>query len=155
MVQCGQSQALFNGDRTRGSGHKLKHRKFPLNVRKLFLAVRMTKHWHRLHREVMESSSLEIFKTQLETVLGPSCRWPSLSRQVEPENFQRSLPTSTILGFWDSVTARVREYEDIRVLSVSVQRVFAFLYSMMYKHTAFFTKYNIMHCKGILSKNWM
>jgi len=33
-------------DRTRGSGHKLKHSGFLLNVRKRFLPVRVTEHWH-------------------------------------------------------------------------------------------------------------
>ncbi|KGL85401.1 hypothetical protein N309_07489, partial [Tinamus guttatus] len=51
------------------NGWKLKRQKFHRNLRKKFLTVRVTEHWNRLPREVVESSSLEIFKTRLDTVL--------------------------------------------------------------------------------------
>ena len=61
---------MVPSDRTRGDGHKLKHRRFPVNIRKRFFTARVTEHWHRLPREVMESPSLEIFQSRLDTDLG-------------------------------------------------------------------------------------
>lgn len=56
-------------DRTRGSGHELKHIKSYLDTRKNFFTLSVVKHRHRLPREVIESPSLEVFKTQLDTIV--------------------------------------------------------------------------------------
>jgi len=49
-------------DRTRGNGHRLKLRRFLPNIRKHFFTVRVTEHWHRVAREVVEFPSLEMIQ---------------------------------------------------------------------------------------------
>jgi len=70
---CQEDEAkLFSvvpSDRTRGNGHKLKQRKLQLTMRKNVFPLRVTEPWHRLPREVVESPTLEIFKTRLDKVL--------------------------------------------------------------------------------------
>jgi len=61
--------SVVPSDRTRGNGHKLKHKKFHLDIRKNFLTVRVTKHWNKFPREVVESPSLKILKTRLDKFL--------------------------------------------------------------------------------------
>ena len=56
-------------NRTRSNGLKLEHRKFFTNTQKNFFMVRVTEHWNRLPREVVESLSVEIFKTHLNAYL--------------------------------------------------------------------------------------
>jgi len=52
-----------------GATGSLKHRKFRLNMRKNFFPLRVAEPYNRLPREVVESPSLELFKTRLDKVL--------------------------------------------------------------------------------------
>jgi len=61
--------SVVPSNKTRGNGHKLKHRKPHLNLRKNVFTLRVTEHWNRLPRVVVDSPSLEIFKTHLDKVL--------------------------------------------------------------------------------------
>ena len=88
-----------------GNGHRLKHGRLPLNIRKHFFPVRVTKWWHRLPKEAVELSSLEAFKScPGQQALGGSALAGGLDLVISWGPFQpQPFCDSVILWFCDSV----------------------------------------------------
>jgi len=65
---CEENRAMPSV-RTRSQEAQTETQEVLLNIKKHFFTLRVTKHCHRLPREVVESPSLEILKSHLDMVL--------------------------------------------------------------------------------------
>ena len=65
----GMDSSVASSNRRRGNRQKREHRKFHINTRKNYFALRVKEHWNRLPRKVVESPSLEIFNTHLDAYM--------------------------------------------------------------------------------------
>ena len=85
--------------RTKGNWHKVEDEQFCLSIGKPFLNMRMRETWHRLPREVVKSSSLEIFKSHVDMVLD-NLLWVALLREGGWVRRLAEVPAN--FSHWDS-----------------------------------------------------
>jgi len=89
--------SMVPSDRTRGSGHKMRHKKFHLNMRKNFFAFRVTEHWNRLHKGLWSLLLWRYSKSVWTWPCAACCRQPCFGRGVGLADPQRSVPTRATL----------------------------------------------------------
>lgn len=92
------TKAAVPTDRTRDDGHKLKHMKFYPTSRKKF-PEKAVKYWNRMLRKMVESPSLEIVKTQLDTIPCNMLQPPLLKQQGCSRSAQE-VPSSPCDSAW-------------------------------------------------------
>jgi len=61
--------SLVSSDRTHSNGSKLHQERFRLDITKHVFTKKVVKHWNMLPKEVLNASSLSVFKRHLDSAL--------------------------------------------------------------------------------------
>lgn len=87
-----------HSSRTTGSGHKLEHGEFQLNIGNIFFTENVVKHWNWWPREVVD---LHLWKhSELNQTTATWSRHPCFEEHDGPDGLWKSFPPSIILSFY-------------------------------------------------------